>query len=224
MNKIIYCFWTGNNEMSANRKKCLESLKKSQCEIKLITPNNLNNFIKRDYPLHKAYQYLSHTHKSDYLRCYFMHHYGGGYSDLKETVFSWSKAFHDCEEDLCYINGYQEIGPQGVASVGGKLQEELEKNYQKLLGCCSFICKKETPFTQDWISDLHNRLDNFFSDLEKHPATHPQEKPLMIINGNFSRYPIPWTNILGDIFHPLCLKYQDNIKQTVPKPLFTNYR
>lgn len=121
MDKIIYCFWTGNNSFSENRKRALNSMSKSNCKIQLITPNNLNNFIKTNHPLHKSFEYLTLTHKSDYLRCYFMHHYGGGYCDIKEITSSWESSFDDMNDDLIYINGYQEIGPHGVANVGGKL-------------------------------------------------------------------------------------------------------
>jgi hypothetical protein len=42
----IYCFWTGINEMSENRKKCLEQLKEvSECNVILVTPVNLHEYI-----------------------------------------------------------------------------------------------------------------------------------------------------------------------------------
>ena len=80
----IYCFWTGNNEMSDNRIECLENLKNvSECNVLLITKYNLSNYILSDVPLHPAFQYLSETHKADYLRTYFMHFYGGGIKKLR---------------------------------------------------------------------------------------------------------------------------------------------
>jgi hypothetical protein len=153
-----------------------------------------------------------------------MHHYGGGYCDIKKINSSWKLAFKDLKDSECYINGYQEIGPHAVAQVGGDLQLNLEKNYKNLIGCCSFICKPNTPFTFDWINQVNSKLDNYYFLLKKNPAIHPQEKKGMIIGENISQYPIPWTDILGNIFHPLCLKYKDNIKQTVPKCSFQNYR
>ena len=72
--------------MSDKRKKCLDSIKQNiGVKVILITPNNLDKYILKDYPLHKSYKYLSEVHKSDYLRTYFMHHYGGGYTDIKNT-------------------------------------------------------------------------------------------------------------------------------------------
>ena len=36
-------------------------------------------------------------------------------------------------------------------------------------------------------------------------------------------YPISWTEILGDIFHPLTSKYRDKILFTIPIPIFKDY-
>ena len=83
----VYCFWTGNNEMSETRKKCLNTIKNTNLNVILITPDNLNEYINE--PLHEGYKYLSEVHKADYLRTYFMHFYGGGYTDVKETTEDW---------------------------------------------------------------------------------------------------------------------------------------
>lgn len=66
--------------------------KNSGVEVKLITPKNLNNYLLPDFPLHPAYDYLSLVHKSDYLRCYFMHFHGGGYSDIKPNYKNWKNS------------------------------------------------------------------------------------------------------------------------------------
>lgn len=224
MENIIYCFWTGNNKMSYNRMRCFETMYKSDCTIKLINSNNLDNYLKANYPLHKSYKYLSLTHKSDYLRCYFMHHYGGGYSDIKEITTSWKNAFEDLNNSDAIINGYPEVSPFAVANVKGPLYKELQKNYKKLIGCGSFICKPYSKFTFDWINELHNKLDQIYPILEKNPAEHPREVPGMIVNNKKSNYPIEWTAILGNIFHPLCLKHSDAIKQTVPPCIFKSYQ
>ena len=85
----IYTFWTGNNPMSESRQSHFELLKLvSGVEVVLITPNNLSEYILPEYPLHHAFKYLSLVHKADYLRCYFMHHYGGGYSDIKAAQYN----------------------------------------------------------------------------------------------------------------------------------------
>jgi hypothetical protein len=49
-----------------------------------------------EYPLHPAFKYLSYVHKSDYLRSYFMHFYGGGYADIKKysSNNNWKECFN----------------------------------------------------------------------------------------------------------------------------------
>ena len=84
VDRVIYVFWTGDNEITPNRLKGIESLQRvSRVKVQLITPKNLPQYIKADDPLPKAYQFLSLNHRSDFLRGYFMYHYGGGYADIK---------------------------------------------------------------------------------------------------------------------------------------------
>lgn len=68
-------------------------------------------------PLHKAFQYLSPVHKSDYLRAYFMHFYGGGYADIKHIHFNWFAYFeklYNGPQDK-YAIGYHEIFSYDIA-------------------------------------------------------------------------------------------------------------
>ena len=89
-NYTTYCWWTGDNELSENRKKSLETMKIAPGgNIVFIDKNNLKDYILTEHPLHEGYQYLSPIQKGDYLKCYFMHHYGGGYSDIKQTSKPW---------------------------------------------------------------------------------------------------------------------------------------
>ena len=224
MENILYCFWTGSNQMSANRQRCFDTMYKSNCAVKLINVNNIYDYIKKEYPFHSAYEYLSLTHKSDYLRCYFMHHYGGGYSDVKEIIKPWDQSFKDLDNSDALINGYPEVSPLAVANVKGPLYKELQNNYKKLIGCGSFICKPYSKFTFDWINQLHAKLDDYYLLLKNNPAKHPRDVPGMLINNQRSNYPIEWTAILGNIFHPLCLKYSSYILQTVPPCLFVSYQ
>jgi len=66
------------------------------CKVCCVYKDDLSKYIL-EHPLHEAYEYLSETHKADYLRTYFMHFYGGGYSDIKRSSGSWLKAFDDLE-------------------------------------------------------------------------------------------------------------------------------
>ncbi len=213
----IVCFWTGDNAMSDARMQCYKELfEKSGVSVLLINKDNLAEYVLKEFPLHTAYNSLSLVHRSDYLRCYFMHHYGGGYSDIKSPLGSWEKAFQILQNSEKDILGYSEISHNAVAVLGGDLGKDLKKYYLKLIGNCSYICRPYSAFTTEWYSELNKRLDEYYPKLMENPGN---------VMGDNIGYPIPWTGILGDIFHPLCLKYSnDIIKTDIIKPSFENYR
>ena len=52
VDRVIYIFWTGDNEITPNRLEGIKSLEMvSGVEVKLITPKNLSKYIKEDDPL-----------------------------------------------------------------------------------------------------------------------------------------------------------------------------
>jgi hypothetical protein len=223
---IVYCIWSGENEMSESRKSALLTIVKNiDCSVCLITSSNLCNFEVKNHPFHDAYVFLSETHKSDYLRAYLMHHYGGGYTDIKLTYKSWRPYFRYLRGRECDMIGYPEIGPHGVAPVGGALEEQLRTNWRMLVGMCAFICRPKTKFTTTWMDRVHSVLDEKLSELKANPASWPQDAyGRMKPDGTSSLYPLSWTEILGDILHPLCFEYNEYIKQADMAPLFDNYR
>ena len=219
--KTIYTFWNGDLEMSENRISNLNDLKNiSQSNVVLIKETELQHYILVAEPLHPAFQYLSATHKTDYLRTYFMHFYGGGYCDIKKTDGSWLAAFEEMEnsgEDI-FCCGYPEIGENGVA------HSSLRSEWQKLIGNCSYIFKPNTEFTKEWYSTMLQLLDEKIEDLREYYVVcggkvHPQENYYKE-NG----YPIGWSEMLGNIFHPLVFKYHTQLLRILPSPDFTNYR
>jgi hypothetical protein len=59
-------------------------------------------------------------------------------------------------------------------------------------------------------------MDGYADDLARHPGDE---------RGHNKGYPVPWTGLLGDIFHPLCLKYADQLLHDDRlRPSFENYR
>jgi hypothetical protein len=47
-------------------------------------------------------------HKNDFLKVYFMHHYGGGYTDVKHIHASWKPFFDQLYFSNKYAIGYPE--------------------------------------------------------------------------------------------------------------------
>lgn len=240
MNKI-YIFWTGDNAIPEIRLKAIKAMKvSSQSNIILVDNSNLHQYIDiKD--IHPAYEYLNLAHKADYLRCYFMHHFGGGYCDIKQIKDSWVPSFkllHTNDNLLCV--GYQEIDRGGVANIYQSvlsLNQSINKkiiakatyrfyqiNYRNLIGNCAFIFKPRSALTQEWWNTLNKRLDELMPSLELNPAMHIKDRRGYEYNGVLSNYAVPWSYILGDILQPLSFKYRAVISRTLPPPKFTDYQ
>jgi calcineurin-like phosphoesterase family protein len=249
-NYTTYCWWTGDNELSENRKKSLETMKIAPGgNIVFIDKNNLKDYILTEHPLHEGYQYLSPIQKGDYLKCYFMHHYGGGYSDIKQTSKPWTEYFDRLGKDKnLYAIGYSERAPNHVAyledcrldpqesikcrtntlSEDGKswTSQHLTNNWTKLIGCGLMICRKNTPFTRDWWEALNEKMDGYLEELKKYPAQWPRDSHNHVNpnTGEKSKYPIAWAVLHGHVYHPLTLKYHKNIDQDLTYPVMSNYQ
>jgi hypothetical protein len=215
--EVIYVFWTGTNELTANRKKGLASLKeKSDVKIKLVTPTNLNEYIVQGYPLHEGYPYLSLIQKSDYLRCYFMLHHGGGYADIKPCINSWKPLFKKLNDSNKWCIGIREKFIGGVPDMDGNIGIDCKKYHNILIGNAGgYIFKPNSAIAKEWIAEIHKRLDFYLSELKKHPGD-------AFGSGD---YPIPWAYLAAHIMAPLVLKYNEKVIP-VDIELFTieNYR
>jgi len=180
--------------------------------------------VKPDFPLHPAFSYLSSTHKSDYLRCYLMHHYGGGYTDIKPTTKKWGTFFDQLEGSDKLALGYTEL-PHGIPHVAGEFGDLLRKSHGELIGLCAFIFRKDTPLTQRWLEQTERVLDTKLAALEQHPAQHPQDQTGVVLpNGEKSKYPLRWAELLGEIFHPLIFASREKLLRAPIEPIFGGYR
>jgi hypothetical protein len=216
-NMNIYCFWTGKNELTENRKRCLTQFKNiCGCNLILVDIYNLRNYILKEYPLHPAYEFLSETHKADYLRTYFMHFYGGGYTDIKETTGSWVNAFNELKNNPDkWMCGYPEIR-DGVA------YGPVADKWNELIGNCAYICKPQTKLTSEWYNEMITLLDLKLERLKCFPARHPQE--IGYSSHEYNGYPIEWNEMLGRIFHKVSYKYKERLLNILPICSFINYR
>ncbi|WP_068596125.1 glycosyltransferase family 32 protein [Vaginella massiliensis] len=218
VDRVIYCFWTGDNEMSENRKRGYQSLiDNSGVEVKLITPKNLHEYILPEHPLHPAYDYLSLVHKSDYLRCYFMHFHGGGYQDIKFNENSWVESFNKIDKySDKWVLGYTELHGRGMGRGQGIIDKDLYYYYRHCVGTGGFICKSNTPFTTQWYLELLRRMDYYEKALKANPGD---------IKGRNEGYPIKLLHILSQIWALLCLKYRHHIiHDNNVLPILINYQ
>lgn len=215
----LYCFWTGNNPLTENRKKNLKTLNNTGFDVKLITSNNLNNYVLKNHPLHKGYKYLSETHKSDYLRCYFMNFYGGGYSDIKQINYSWLEQYNELIKSDKWACGYAERSPDDIAYGNDTiLNDKMKQNYRKLIGNGCYIFKKNTLLTNDWYKSMIKLMDEKYDNLKRYPS-----KDVRQVYSYEYPYPLEWSEF-NKISHKYFYKYNDKILKNLPYVNMNNYR
>jgi hypothetical protein len=228
VNFVIWCYWEGK-PMNANRLKSFELLRKNiGVPVQLVTPENLQEFILPDSPLHRAFPYLSLVHRSDYIRAYLLHHYGGGWHDVKATEVSFQSAWDEFKQSEIWLVGRREL-PRGASPAKLETGESVSTYWKELVAVPAWVGRKQTPFSRDLLAGIDRELDKNFEKVKKHPAKHPREKytkPTNVLHGSFlfikktlegrnPYYPLEWT-LFGNVFHPLNLKYKDNISRNLP--------
>ncbi len=226
MTPLIFSAWMGPGEMTPNREAALLSLvRNTACPHAHVTRETVNDWIDPQFPLHPIFPYLSAVHQCDYLRCYLQHVHGGGYADIKHTRKNWRPFFALLEASPSYGLGYTEVGPHGIARVGGTLEQEMQTNYHKIVGVCAMIFRPRTRFTTEWFARLNQLLDTKLEATLRNPARHPQDRlGAKFTDGSISAYPFAWTEVGGDIFHPLAYEHSPHILHTDIAPSFENYR
>jgi hypothetical protein len=234
----IFGFWTGINAMPESRLACWESFSKTGLKPILVTSESLQSWVLPEHPLHPAYEYLSAVHRSDYLRPYFMHFHGGGYSDVKRQSGSWIPTVEAVLESRRLIGaGYREVRggtvrlERNVVAGGAFILGRRVPRYAAkaatdimraarplLIGNGAYYFRPRTHFTRRWLAETERRLDLLLPALRERPATHPRDRL-----GDPSGYPVPWSFLLGDILGPLSLLNFGRLLRTLPPPNFVDY-
>ncbi len=223
--RTLFCLWTGDEIMSENRLRAIWTIfSNTGCAVAYINGSTVSEWVKPESPLHPAFPYLSSTHKSDYLRCYLMHHYGGGYTDIKPTTRKWGAFFDQLENTDQLALGYTELA-HGIPHIEGEPGDLLRRSHAELIGLCAFIFKKGTPLTERWLEQTERLLDAKLPMLKQHPARHPQDQAGVVLpNGETSSYPLRWAELLGEIFHPLIFEFRQSLIKAPIEPIFGGYR
>lgn len=201
----VFALWTGNNPLTPNRARNLDRMKQILgVELILVTPENLSDWVVDGHPLHPAYENLALIHRSDYLRCYLMHHHGGGYCDIKEPLHSWGQVFDVFTDPEVWWAGSPELSPWTVSFVPGRLGRELRHHFAKMTMTSLMIARPRTPLTRELLEEVERRLDVLA------PVLHGQNNGVFDEVEGYTRR-VKWTSLLGDVLHPLELKYRDHV-------------
>ena len=222
--------------MSTARLQAVEALSSWDIPFHLITEDNLHQWVVDDHPISSAWWHLSAMHKADYLRCYLMHHHGGGYTDIKFPTGPWRPCFGRMEVTNAWAAGYQEFW-WGVASLGSRglggprlldprwrKYRLMQLRYRKLIGNGAFIFRPRTPLTMEWLIAEDAVLAALGAALSENPAQQPVEYKGPVVNGRPTGYPVAWSQLGGDVMQPLILRYATRVIRGVPVPNLTNYR
>lgn len=226
--QVIWCFWAGgsmNDSRALSFRMMRENIGVPVC---LITPENIDQFINENSPLHPSFPYLSAVHQSDYIRTYLLHHYGGGWHDVKATKVSFKEVWEGFIDPNVYLIGKPEIegGPAKIHDEEGRWMPDL---WKELVSVVSWVGKSKTPFSKALMENIDTYLDKNLQLLKKHPGKHPREKRIETnnffsksfkkliyrIQGRNVDYPLPWT-VFGNIFHPMNYRFRQNILKTLP--------
>lgn len=203
--RVIYVFWTGDNEMPEVRRRNLDTLIAANpgIDVRLITAENLHDHLIPGEPLHPAFENLSFIHRSDYLRCYMMNFHGGGYADIKAHRHDWMPAFDRLNASSAWVLGYRNpVRWMTPNFADPALQRLMVRTSDQRIGQTAFICRPGTPYTREWWRRLNQILDERAETLAANPGS---------LNRSEDPYAIGFTEILAQIIDPLSVKYNDRI-------------
>lgn len=231
---IVWCYWSGP-KMSENRKKSFQYLIKNiGAPVYLITPQNLPSLVKPDFPLHPAFEYLSAVHKSDYIRAYILHHYGGAWHDVKATNVSFEKTWDLFVDKNIWMIGSPEI-KNGAAPVYDTAGRYMLDYYKELISVPRWIGRAYTDLSLASLTGINKDLNENLETLAQHPAKHPREKYIapknklhnmliwakQLASGRNPKYPLPWT-LFGNSFHPAVLEFRKHVSRQLPVDTIKN--
>ncbi len=110
----------------------LKTLSNTQCNVLMVTKNNIEQFLIENHALHKNFWLLTHENQTEYIKAYLMHFYGGGYTEIKSISDSWIGPFTKLYLSDCWVLSWEDC----------------------------FLCKPNTPFTMEWYVGITEVMDN----------------------------------------------------------------
>jgi hypothetical protein len=219
--ELVFICWFGDT-ISDNRLAALNSLVHHiGVPHILVTDANVHTFVKPDHPLHEAWPYLSGVHKSDYIRAYLLHHYGGGYHDVKYRSHSWRGQWEAFANDRIWIKGRREQCPGYIGYDVDRPHETrfVQAHYHDLVTMGWVICRPHTPYTRRLLEYIESKLDFHLPKLRMYPSVcssgYYANRPFDKVPSD-QAYPLRWLELMGEKFHLLMWEYKDHIEYGLP--------
>lgn len=225
---VIWCYWEGE-PMTGNRLLSFSYLRQNiGVPVCIITPENIGLFINKEHPLPTAYRHLSIVHRSDYIRAYLLHHYGGGWHDIKATEVSYANVWNNFENHSIWMVGRPET-KNGAAKTYDEKGRYMPYYYSKLIAVPSWVGRPNTPLSRAILTGIESIIEKKSDLLRRHPSIHPRDKKIdskslikrifqwlkFTYQGRSTKYPLDWT-LFGNIFHPCILLYHSHVSIELP--------
>lgn len=189
--------------MTPTRERSIGGMRKhSRMQVMLVTPATLPQTLTTFClpPLHPAYNLMSTTHRSDYLRVFLMYHVGGAYSDIKPSTTNWREQLDRLNRDPSKSFLGQRV--KGGSVVTTKLPEARRSRavWERLTTLGAFIAKPRCPFFEKMLSKVNAILTAKLPRLQRFPGSFARN--VKFVTGD-KGYPLGWHEILGDVGHEL---------------------
>jgi hypothetical protein len=226
---VVFICWFGST-ISENRKNALLSLIKNiGVPYILITDDNVYSFQVKNKPYNKAFYFLSGNHKSDYLRSYLLHNYGGGYHDIKYRNISWVNEWNDFKNKNIWIKSRHETRHSHIGyDIDNPKSIWIQDKYSEIGTMGWVICRAQTNYTKELLTEIEKTLNKHYFNLVKNPSKtnggYYSDKPFNKVNDPENNYPMRWLEIMGEKFHLLMYKYRDNMILNLPDADLRNYK
>ena len=227
--KVVYIVWFGR-KISNNRLKALNNLISNiGVPYILITEDNYKLFEDKKNKIHPAFEYLSGNHKSDYLRSYLLHHYGGGYHDVKYREKSWINEWDTFKDKKIWIKTRRETQPFYIGyDIDNPETKFIQDKFNELGTMGYVICRQKTKYTKELLEKIHSKLDFHYENLKKNPSEKPEgyyaDTPFEKVSNVGCSYPLRWLELMGEHYHLLMYKYKEHINFELPDTVKILYK
>lgn len=221
--RVIWTFWVGPKEMSAARKRSMRMMRKNLgVPLILVRQHELRRYSKPEDPMHPIIfadpPLISGNHIVDYLRAYWIKHYGGGYQDVKPSFYSWAPFFAEFERDPdLWLLGSRMLMAHHIACDESYLRRlgmepncsKVKANWQYLVSDAAWIARPGTPLAVEFYDLINGTLNAKWEALRQHPVPARNAGRCCAIwtGTEDDNYPLRWAEMHGEAFDPLQLKH-----------------
>jgi hypothetical protein len=171
------------------------------------------------WPVSPFVPFLSGVHRADYFRIYFMYHYGGGYTDVKNMGESWKPYFKEFENPDVWMVGVPEIRG-GMAWPPGPHKWPGDNYWENMISNGFMIARANNEFLKE-VHDMQNQILREKADAL---IAHPPPDPGRCCQGVDPKgYPIGWAEILGELMAFKAQNYYTHFSRIMKFPPMGNY-